>query len=152
MSKNYEKFMQIAIDLAKNGEGKVWPNPMVGSVIVDDSGEIIGKGYHQEFGQAHAEIEAINSVADSNRESLNNATIYVNLEPCCHYGKTPPCVDTIIKSGIKRVVIANIDPNPKMKGKGIKILEDNGIEVIIGVLEEEGSDLNKRFVEMFTSS
>ena len=135
---NDEKLMKRAFELAKKGEGKVLTNPMVGAVIVKD-GRIIGEGYHQAYGQLHAEIDAFNNLS----EDANGASLYVNLEPCSHHGKQPPCVDEIIKRGIKEVFISNLDTNPKVDG--IKKLEDNGIEVHTGILEEEGKKLNEVF-------
>lgn len=132
--------MNMAIDLAKKGIGKVNPNPLVGAVIVRDS-EILSCGYHKGFGEYHAEREAINSA----KVSLEGATIYVNLEPCCHHGKTPPCTDVIIESGIKKVVIGSLDPNLLVAGKGVKLLENAGIEVVCGVLEDECNKLNQVF-------
>jgi len=134
--------MARAIQLANNGKGNVMPNPMVGCVIVYNN-KIIGEGYHKKYGEAHAEVNAINSVTD--KELLKNSTLYVNLEPCSHYGKTPPCADLIIKHSIPNVVIASKDPNPKVSGNGIKKLKGCGINVILGVLEQEAKDLNKRF-------
>lgn len=137
---NDEKYMKIALDLAKKGCGFVNPNPMVGAVIVKD-GEIISTGYHERYGHIHAERNAINN---SNR-NLKGSTIYVTLEPCCHYGKTPPCTEAIIESGISKVVIGSYDPNPLVAGKGINILRANGIEVIENLLKEECDELNKVF-------
>jgi diaminohydroxyphosphoribosylaminopyrimidine deaminase/5-amino-6-(5-phosphoribosylamino)uracil reductase len=137
-----EKYMKRCLDLAVLGLGSVAPNPMVGSVIVCD-GEIIGEGYHQQYGQAHAEVNAINSVKD--KELLKKSTLYVNLEPCSHFGKTPPCADLIIEHKIPNVVIGSIDTNVLVSGKGIKKLEDAGIVVTDGVLEADCRKLNKRF-------
>lgn len=137
-----EKFMKIAIELAKKGKGKVNPNPLVGAVIVKN-GHIIGKGYHKKFGGNHAEVEAINNAIDDVKES----TIYVTLEPCFHYGRTPPCVDKLISSGISKVVIGNLDPNPLVAGKSIEKLKSLGIEVKVGVLEEECLTLNEVFIK-----
>ena len=123
-------YMEIALELAKRGCGFVNPNPMVGAVIVKDN-EIISKGYHERYGGFHAERNAILNC----KSSMDGATIYVTLEPCCHYGKTPPCTDLIIKSGISKVVIGSLDPNPLVSGKGVKILRDNGIEVVENVLK-----------------
>lgn len=139
-------FMKRALELAEKGAGYVNPNPMVGSVIVKDS-NIIGEGYHKYFGGNHAEIEALSSLTDGSEDS----TMYVTLEPCSHYGKTPPCVNAIIKSGIKRVVVAMLDPNPLVAGNGIKILRENGIEVITGVLETEAKRLNEIFIKYITT-
>ncbi len=137
-----EHFMQRAIELAKLGVGRVSPNPLVGCVIVCD-GAVIGTGWHKKYGEAHAEVNAINSVKD--KELLKNSTIYVNLEPCAHTGKTPPCADLLVKHQVRKVVIANIDPNPLVGGKGIEKLKDAGIEVVMGMLEKEGKKLNNRF-------
>lgn len=137
-----EKFMQRCIDLAQLGAGSVAPNPMVGSVVVHN-GKIIGEGYHEQYGQAHAEVNAIQSVKD--KTLLEKATIYVNLEPCAHFGKTPPCSDLIIASKIPNVVIGCIDSYSEVAGKGIAKMSDAGINVNVGVLEKESLALNKRF-------
>lgn len=137
---NDTKYMRIAIELAKKGYGKVNPNPLVGAVVVKND-EILGEGYHKYFGGPHAERNAIANC----KVPLEGSTIYVNLEPCCHYGKTPPCTQAIIENKIKRVVIGSIDPNMKVNGAGIKLLEDNGIQVTVGVLKEECEKLNKVF-------
>jgi diaminohydroxyphosphoribosylaminopyrimidine deaminase / 5-amino-6-(5-phosphoribosylamino)uracil reductase len=134
--------MRRCLELASNGSGKVAPNPLVGAVVVH-KGSIIGEGYHKEFGKAHAEVNAINAVKD--QSLLKNSTLYVNLEPCVHMGKTPPCSDLIISKGISKVVIGTIDPNSVVSGKGITKLKNNGIEVIVGVLEPECKELNRRF-------
>ncbi|MEG0857216.1 MAG: bifunctional diaminohydroxyphosphoribosylaminopyrimidine deaminase/5-amino-6-(5-phosphoribosylamino)uracil reductase RibD [Terrisporobacter sp.] len=134
------EYMKRGIELAKGGMGFVNPNPMVGAVIVKD-GEIIGEGYHEEYGQLHAERNAIANC----KESLSGSTMYVTLEPCCHYGKTPPCTEAIIKSGIKKVVIGSVDPNLLVSGKGIEILRKNDIEVVENVLKEECDKLNEVF-------
>jgi len=140
---NYElKFMSRCLQLARIGNSYVAPNPMVGAVLVCED-VIIGEGYHHRYGEAHAEPNAINSVKD--KELLKKSTLYVNLEPCSHYGKTPPCADLIVRSGIPRVVIGTLDPNPKVAGRGADILRNAGIEVETGVLEEECRELNKRF-------
>jgi diaminohydroxyphosphoribosylaminopyrimidine deaminase / 5-amino-6-(5-phosphoribosylamino)uracil reductase len=137
-----ETLMKQCIDLAVRGLGNVAPNPMVGCVIVCD-GIIIGAGNHQQYGQAHAEVNAIKSV--ENKELLKNATLYVNLEPCAHFGKTPPCADLIIEHKIPYVVIGNVDTNSLVAGRGIKKLMEAGIDVKVGILEEECKKLNKRF-------
>ncbi len=137
-----EIYIKRCIELAKNGLGTTYPNPMVGSVIVYNN-EIIGEGWHRKSGEPHAEVNAINSVKDNSL--LAKATIYVSLEPCSHYGKTPPCCDLIIKHKIPNVVVGSIDPNSKVSGTGIKRLEENGANVTIGVLEKECNELNKRF-------
>ena len=140
-----ERYMQRCLQLAENGKGFVSPNPMVGAVIVCDD-KIIGEGFHRECGKAHAEVNAINCVKDSSL--LQKSTIYVSLEPCSHYGKTPPCAQLIIDSEIPRVVVATLDPYYKVSGRGVKMLRDAGIEVVVGVLEKESQELNKAF---FTS-
>lgn len=138
----YERYIRRCIELAQKGLGNVQPNPMVGAVIVYD-GQIIGEGYHQKYGEAHAEVNAINSVAD--KSLLRKSTIYVSLEPCSHYGKTPPCADKLIEMGFPRVVIGSTDPNEKVNGKGIAKLQAAGIDVTVGVLKDECDELNKRF-------
>jgi len=139
--------MQRCLDLAALGMGNVSPNPMVGAVIVHD-GKIIGEGYHRQYGEAHAEVNAVNQVLSQfahAAELLKQATIYVSLEPCAHYGKTPPCADLIIKHRIPKVVIGCCDPFEQVDGRGIEKLKDAGIEVEVGVLEEECKWLNRRF-------
>lgn len=133
--------MQYCLNLAKKGLGKVAPNPMVGSVLVHNS-QIIAEGYHQQYGGPHAEPHAINQVSD---ELLKECTLYVTLEPCSHYGKTPPCADLIISKGIKKVVVGNLDTNPLVAGKGIKKLQNAGVQVEYGVLNDACRELNKRF-------
>ena len=133
-------FIKEALRLAKKAEGRTNPNPMVGTVIVIN-GEVIGKGYHQKVGLPHAEIEALNSV----KGSVKGATLYVNLEPCIHYGRTPPCVDQILQSGINRVICSIIDPNPKVNGMGIKKLKEAGIDVEVGMLADEARRVNEAF-------
>ncbi|HWY98507.1 MAG TPA: bifunctional diaminohydroxyphosphoribosylaminopyrimidine deaminase/5-amino-6-(5-phosphoribosylamino)uracil reductase RibD, partial [Bacteroidia bacterium] len=142
MMNQHDKYMHRCLELAVRGLGKVAPNPMVGCVIVGDSG-ILGEGYHDAFGGAHAEVNAINSV--ENKAALKNAILYVNLEPCGHQGKTPPCTDAIIASGIKHVVVGCIDPNPEVQGKGIEKLKAAGINVEVGALEKDCAEVNKRF-------
>lgn len=134
--------MSRCIALAQNGLGTTYPNPMVGSVIVYQ-GKIIGEGWHKKAGEPHAEVNAINSVKD--KSLLKKATIYVSLEPCSHFGKTPPCCDLIIKNKIPNVVIGTVDPNIKVAGNGIKKLIEAGVHVTIGILEDECNELNKRF-------
>ena len=136
------EYMQRAIALAKKGAGFVNPNPMVGCVVVKDN-EIIAEGYHEYYGGFHAERNALtHTTAD-----CNGATLYVTLEPCCHYGKTPPCTEIIIEKGIKKVVVGLLDPNPLVAGKGIKILEDAGIEVVSGIEEDKIKEFNKVFLK-----
>lgn len=142
--KEDEKYMQQVFDLARKGEGKVSPNPMVGCVIVRD-GKIIGKGWHQQYGKAHAERNAVDNVEDKNL--LIDSTVYVNLEPCSHFGKTPPCCDLLVLHKVKKVVIANVDPNPLVNGRGIQRLKKAGIEVVTGVLSHEGERLNASFFQ-----
>ena len=139
---NELKYISRCLQLAELGAGYVAPNPMVGAVLVCDD-KIIGEGYHRHYGEAHAEPNAINSVKD--KDLLKQSTLYVNLEPCSHYGKTPPCADLIVSSGIPRVVIGTLDPNPKVAGRGVEILRKAGVEVVVGVLEAECRELNKRF-------
>jgi len=139
--------MKRALELAKSGWGKTNPNPLVGAVIVKN-GEIIAEGYHEELGCAHAEIAAFNSA----RQDVEGGTLYVNLEPCSHYGRTPPCAKAIIEAGIKEVVIAMVDPNPKVAGRGIQMLKDADIKVTIGVLEEEARQLNEIFIKYITKN
>ena len=137
------EYMRRAIELAKKGSGRVNPNPMVGAVIVRD-GEILGEGYHECYGQLHAERNAI-AHAKAAGHTLEGSTIYVTLEPCCHYGKTPPCTEAIIEEGIARVVVGSDDPNPKVAGKGFQILREKGIEVIPHFLKEECDAINDVF-------
>jgi diaminohydroxyphosphoribosylaminopyrimidine deaminase / 5-amino-6-(5-phosphoribosylamino)uracil reductase len=142
-----ELYIQRTFDLADLGRGKVSPNPLVGCVIVKD-GKIIGEGYHQKYGEAHAEVNAVNSVA--NKNDLKDAVLYVNLEPCAHHGQTPPCADLIIKYPFRKVVICNTDPNPLVEGKGIEKIKSAGIEVVTGVLEFSGLQFNRRFFTFIT--
>ena len=143
-----EKYMYRCLQLALNGKGFVMPNPMVGAVIVHN-GKIIGEGYHRRYGEPHAEVNAIASVKDKNL--LQEATIYVSLEPCSHYGKTPPCAQLIIDSKIPKAVVACFDPYPAVSGKGIEMLRKADVEVCIGVLEKEATELNKEFITTQTS-
>ncbi|MBU3947768.1 MAG: bifunctional diaminohydroxyphosphoribosylaminopyrimidine deaminase/5-amino-6-(5-phosphoribosylamino)uracil reductase RibD [Proteobacteria bacterium] len=135
-------YMKMAIDLAENGRGFTSPNPMVGAVVVKD-GKVVGKGYHEAVGKAHAEVNAID---DAKKDSFG-ATLYVTLEPCNHFGKTPPCTKKIIESGIKRVVAAIKDPNPDVKGNGAEFLINNGIEVTFGVCKKEAEKQNEIFIK-----
>jgi diaminohydroxyphosphoribosylaminopyrimidine deaminase/5-amino-6-(5-phosphoribosylamino)uracil reductase len=145
--KIHEKYINRCIELAKNGLGTTYPNPLVGSVIVYED-TIIGEGWHIRAGEPHAEVNAINSVKD--KTLLSRATIYVSLEPCSHFGKTPPCADLIVFHKIPNVVIGTVDPNIKVAGKGIKKLMEAGANVTIGILEKECHDLNKRFFTFHT--
>ena len=140
-----EKYMDLALELAEKGKGYVNPNPMVGAVVVKD-GEIVGKGWHKFYGGPHAEVYAL----DEAGEKAEGATIYVTLEPCSHFGKTPPCAEKIKKMKIKKCVIACLDPNPIVAGRGKKILEEAGIEVVVGVREKEAKELNKVFMKYIT--
>lgn len=142
MEENHELYMRRALELATLGAGHVSPNPLVGCVIVAN-GQIIGEGWHKRYGQAHAEVNAVNSV--TNKELLPESTVYVTLEPCSHFGKTPPCADLLVNSGVRCVVVCNYDPNPLVAGKGLEKLRAAGIEVITGILEAEGRALNRRF-------
>ena len=137
-----EQYMQRCIQLAELGLGSTSPNPMVGAVIVRD-GEIIGEGYHHRCGEAHAEVNAINAVKD--RTLLRESKLYVNLEPCAHFGKTPPCADAIIRHGIPKVVIGSIDYHDKVNGAGVRKLRDAGVEVVENVCRDACEELNKRF-------
>lgn len=140
-----EKYMDLALELAEKGRGYVNPNPMVGAVVVKD-GEIVGKGWHKFYGGPHAEVYAL----DEAGAKAEGATIYVTLEPCSHFGKTPPCAEKIKKMKIKKCVIACLDPNPIVAGRGKKILEEAGIEVVVGVREREAKELNKVFMKYIT--
>ncbi|WP_172856497.1 bifunctional diaminohydroxyphosphoribosylaminopyrimidine deaminase/5-amino-6-(5-phosphoribosylamino)uracil reductase RibD [Thermoanaerobacterium sp. RBIITD] len=141
-----EQYMKRALELAKLGWGYTNPNPLVGAVIVKDS-RIIGEGYHEYFGGPHAEINAIKNA----KEDVKGAQLYVTLEPCCHHGKTPPCVDAIIKSGIQDVYIAMEDPNSFVSGKGIKYLKEAGLNVYTGILKNEAQKLNEIFIKYITT-
>ena len=138
-------YMRRCLQLAANGAANARPNPMVGAVIVAD-GKIIGEGYHVRCGEAHAEVNAFASVKPQDRHLLHDATIYVSLEPCAHYGKTPPCAQLIARMGVKRCVAGCVDPFAKVKGKGLEMIRNAGIEVTTGVLEEECRWLNRRFM------
>lgn len=137
------KYMARCISLARGGAGGVAPNPMVGAVVVHQ-GKIIGEGYHRKYGEAHAEVNAIASVRDESL--LKEATMYVSLEPCSHYGKTPPCAELIIKKQIPRVVIGCLDPFPEVSGRGVRMLREAGVEVVTGVMEKEAWELNRVFM------
>lgn len=137
-----ELMMKRCIELAENGLGMTYPNPVVGCVIVRN-GRIISEGWHQKAGEAHAEVNAVNKIKD--KEILKECEIYVSLEPCSHFGKTPPCSDMIVRYGFKRVIVGISDPNSKVNGQGIERMRDAGIEVKVGVLENECAELNKRF-------
>lgn len=148
MTKNEDEiYMHRCIELAKNGLGTTYPNPLVGAVIVYDH-KIIGEGWHKRSGEAHAEINAISSVND--QSLLKESTLYVSLEPCSHHGKTPPCALKIIELEFKKVVIGTLDPTGKVNGKGVELIKNSGAEVIIGILEKECKELNKRFLTYHT--
>ena len=141
-----EKYMHRCLQLARNGQLLAKPNPMVGAVIVSKEGRIIGEGYHVRCGKGHAEVNAFASVKNEDEALLHEATVYVSLEPCSHYGKTPPCADLIIRKGVRRVVCGCIDPFAEVHGRGVEKLRKAGIEVTVGVLEKECLELNKRFI------
>ncbi len=147
---NDEKYIRYCFELAKKSLGKTSPNPIVGAVIVYKN-KIIAEGYHTEYGKPHAEVEAINNaIKKGYKDLLYKSTLYVNLEPCCHWGKTPPCVNKIIDVGIKRVVCSMYDPNPKVNSKGIKILQNKGIKCKVGILKDEAKQLNKFYIKWIT--
>jgi len=141
-----EQYMKLTLNLAKKGIGKTSPNPLVGAVVVKND-KIISRGYHKRFGEPHAEANALKACKDK----AKNATLYVNLEPCCHYGKTPPCTDIIIKSGIRKVICATLDPNPQVNGRGIKALRQGGVKVDLGILEGEAKKLNEIYLKFVTT-
>lgn len=141
-----ERFMRRCLQLAKNGRQNAKPNPMVGAVIVSEDGRILGEGYHVRCGEGHAEVNAFASVRPEDEQLLAGATIYVSLEPCSHYGKTPPCADLIVRKRVKRCVCGCVDPFAKVQGRGIQKIREAGIEVTVGVLEKECLELNKRFI------
>jgi diaminohydroxyphosphoribosylaminopyrimidine deaminase/5-amino-6-(5-phosphoribosylamino)uracil reductase len=142
-------YMHRCLQLAKLGQGYVAPNPMVGAVLVHNH-RIIGEGYHEKYGQAHAEVNCIASVQEQDRALIPHSTMYVSLEPCAHFGKTPPCADLIIRHQIPHVVVGCVDPFAQVKGKGIAKLRSHGIEVTAGVLEQECMEINKRFITFVT--
>lgn len=148
MHHEHEGYMRRCIELAKSGAGHVAPNPMVGAVLVHDN-RIIGEGYHKKYGEAHAEVNCINSVKSSDKHLIKKSVLYVSLEPCAHYGKTPPCADLIIHNEIPKVVIGCKDVYAKVNGKGIEKLKQNDIEVTVGVLESDCKALNKRFFTFY---
>ncbi len=141
-----ESYIKLALEIAKKGNGQVSPNPLVGCIIVKND-RIIGAGYHEKYGENHAEINALKSC----KEASEGSTLYVNLEPCSHHGKTPPCVDKIIESKLKRVVIGTLDMNPLVSGKGVRKLKSAGIDVKVGILEKECMNLNKFFFKYITT-
>lgn len=144
-----EKYMKRCLQLARHGEGMTAPNPMVGAVIVHD-GRILGEGWHRRYGGPHAEVNAVRSVRPEDEALLREATIYVSLEPCSHWGKTPPCAELLVEKGFRRVVVGCLDPNEKVAGRGIARLREAGAEVIVGVLEQECRWLNRKFMTFHT--
>lgn len=140
--------MQRALQLAANGLGNVSPNPMVGALVVDRHGYVIGQGFHRRYGEAHAEVNAVNSVAD--RSMLRDSTVYVTLEPCSHYGKTPPCARLLVENRVPRVIVGALDPNPLVAGRGIAMLREAGIEVVTGILADQSRSLNASFITSHT--
>lgn len=134
--------MMRAIELAKRAKGKTFPNPMVGALVVK-GGKIVGEGYHKKAGTYHAEVVALKKA----RESACGAELYVNLEPCAHYGRTPPCVNSIVRCGVKKVYVAMKDPNPLVNGKGLKLLRHNDIEVKVGICRREAKELNRLYLK-----
>lgn len=145
-----ERYMRRALELARLGAGHVSPNPMVGAVIVAPDGRIIGEGYHRKYGEGHAEVNAMASVEEEDLPLIKESTIYVTLEPCSHYGKTPPCAKLLCDKGVKRCVIGHGDPNPKVSGRGIQMLREAGIELTENVLREECEAINERFFTAHT--
>ncbi len=144
-------FMRRCLQLAENGRQNAKPNPMVGAVIVSGDGRIISEGYHVRCGEGHAEVNAFASVRAEDEPLLAGATVYVSLEPCSHWGKTPPCADLIVRKGVRRMVCGCIDPFAKVQGRGVQRIREAGIEVTVGVLEQECLSLNKRFITVQTA-
>lgn len=144
-----EKYMARCLQLARHGETMTAPNPMVGAVIVHD-GRILGEGWHRRYGGPHAEVNAVRSVQPSDEALLKESTIYVSLEPCSHWGKTPPCAELLVEKGFRRVVVGCLDPNEKVAGRGIRRLQTAGMEVVVGVLEDECRWLNRKFMTFHT--
>ncbi len=144
----YANYIAHCIEIARRGEYFVAPNPMVGAVLVDSNGTIIAEGWHEKYGEGHAEVNCFRHLETSKYRDLemSKCTLFVSLEPCSHYGKTPPCAKLIIEKGVGRVVVGMLDPNPLVAGKGVMMLRDAGIEVIVGVLEDQCRELNKRFL------
>ena len=143
-----KRWMQHAIDLARNGRGMTSPNPLVGAVLVDDDGNVVGEGWHHKAGEAHAEVNALAEAG----EKARGTTAYVTLEPCSHYGRTGPCCEALIAAGVKKVVVAIGDPNPKVAGNGIRRLQEEGIEVNVGVLAKEAAEINEVFLHWITTN
>ena len=154
MKNNYEKYIARCIEIARRGEYFVAPNPMVGAVLVRNSdGEILAEGWHERYGEGHAEVNCFKNFENTEyriqNTDLSTCTLFVSLEPCSHYGKTPPCAKMIIEKGVGRVVVGMLDPNPLVAGKGVQMLRDAGIEVVVGVMEKECRELNKRFLCLY---
>lgn len=145
-----ERYMRRALELARYGAGHVSPNPMVGAIIVAPGDRIIGEGYHRKYGEAHAEVNAFASIRPEDEPLIGESTIYVTLEPCSHYGKTPPCAELLCRKGIKRAVVGTGDPNPKVAGRGIRMLREAGIEVEEDILRDECRAINVRFFTAHT--
>ena len=151
ITQNSQIYLSRCLQLARLGEYYVAPNPMVGAVLVQhtDAGDVIlGEGWHEQYGGPHAEPNCLRNAENAHPEGIDfqQCTLYVNLEPCSHYGKTPPCSELIIRKGIKRVVVGMLDPNPQVAGRGVRMMRKAGIEVKVGVLEQECRELNKRFI------
>ena len=144
----YANYIAHCIEIARRGEYFVAPNPMVGAVLVDSNGTILAEGWHERYGEGHAEVNCFKQVESqkSKVESFKDCTLFVSLEPCSHYGKTPPCAKLIIEKGVGRVVVGMLDPNPLVAGKGVQMLREAGIDVVVGVLEKKCRELNKRFL------
>jgi len=154
LKNNYEKYIARCIEIARRGEYFVAPNPMVGAVLVRNSdGEILAEGWHERYGEGHAEVNCFKNFENTEyriqNTDLSTCTLFVSLEPCSHYGKTPPCAKMIIEKGVGRVVVGMLDPNPLVAGKGVQMLRDAGIEVVVGVMEKECRELNKRFLCLY---
>lgn len=144
-------YMDRCLHLARQGCGHVAPNPMVGAVLVYE-GKIIGEGYHARYGDVHAEVACLQQVSPENTHLIPSSTLYVSLEPCCHKGKTPPCTDLILQSGVKKVMVATADPFPSVKGGGIRLLREAGVEVEVGLLEKKAMDINRRFFSFYENN
>ena len=144
----YANYIAHCIEIARRGEYFVAPNPMVGAVLVGPDGMIIAEGWHEKYGEGHAEVNCFRAAEEKGLSPFNFhlSTLFVSLEPCSHYGKTPPCAKLIIEKGVGRVVVGMLDPNPLVAGKGVQMLRDAGIEVVVGVLEDQCRELNKRFL------
>lgn len=144
IKENDRRYMKQCLEMAEEGAGQVSPNPMVGAIVLDKDGNVAGRGYHKYYGGPHAEIYALEEAG----ERAIDGSLYINLEPCCHHGKTPPCVNKVIESGVKRVVVGMIDPNPKVQGRSVELMRASHIEVTTGVLEDEAKELNKAFLKV----